>query len=326
MGAPGTGQTATSTSVSASFTDMGSGGTLRLDWGTTTAYGSSMSRAVLPGDTDATFSLFFLTPGTQYHYRLTLTNPLGSTDSGDHTFTTDSVSGTLPDVSQGAANVVGAHAVAVPINIDPHGSPISAYGVYIDDAPVTLESPDVQAADSPSETTPFQRTVDVVDLAPSTTYHVTAWVIQGLKSVETSERTFTTPAVSPPTPPQPSPQPLPPAPPGPAVTHFKLKAKEVHVGRLRRTSKSVTLTVSGLPPGALVSVQLRAGLRTSGLKTLARAHARANARGVAKLRLKMSTKARKLLHNRRVKSVTIRVAASVAPGTPTAVTLHKRLR
>jgi hypothetical protein len=35
---------------------------------------------------------------------------------------------------------------------------------------------------------------------------------------------------------------------------------------------------------------------------------------------------RKLLRNRRLKTVTIRVAASVAHGTPSVVTLHKRLR
>jgi hypothetical protein len=36
--------------------------------------------------------------------------------------------------------------------------------------------------------------------------------------------------------------------------------------------------------------------------------------------------ARKLLRNRRLKTVTIRVGASVAHGTPSVVTLHKRLR
>jgi hypothetical protein len=325
VGTPSVGQTATSADVSVSFADMGSGGTLRLDWGTTTAYGSSMSQAVLPGDTSADLTVFFLAPSTQYHYRLTLTNPLGSSVGADHTFTTDSLSGTLPDVSQGAAEVVGAHAVAIPINIDPHGSTISQYGVYIDDAPITPVSPFVQGADSPSGTTPFQSTVDVVDLAPSTTYHVRAWVIQGLKQVETGERTFTTPAVSPPASAQPPPQPLPPAPVQPAP-RFRLKSREVHLGGLRRSSKTLTLTVNGLPAGALVNVQLSAGLRASAVKTLAKAHARANAKGVAKLRLKLSGNARKLLRNRRVKSVTIRVAATVPPGTPTTVTLHKRLR
>jgi hypothetical protein len=97
------------------------------------------------------------------------------------------------------------------------------------------------------------------------------------------------------------------------------------MGRLRRNAKSVTLTVHGLPAGAIVSVQLRAGAGASALKTVARAHAKANAHGVAKLELKLSAKARKLLRNKRVKSVTIRLSAKSAQGT-SVVTLHRRLR
>ena len=331
LGTPTASTDSTNVSLSTSFDTTGSGGTLRVDWGTTTSYGSSMSIAVGPEDTSADPFLFLLQPGTEYHYRLTLTTPSGTAQTTDHTFTTGAGGSDVPDVSEGVPHVVGSHAVAVPINMDPHGNQISTYGVYIDNGPVTLSSPFINAFDSPTETGPFQRTVDVVDLAPDTTYHVRAYAFEFGNGAESSERTFTTPPISIPPPPQPpAPPPPPPVQPGvtppppPLAVHFRLKSGGVHMGRLRRNAKSVTLTVHGLPAGAVVSVQLRAGTGASALKTLAKAHAKANGHGIAKLKLKLSAKARKLLRNKRVKSVTIRLSAKSAQGT-SVVTLHKRL-
>jgi hypothetical protein len=331
VGSPSATPDSTNVGLSTSFDTTGSGGTLRVDWGTTDSYGSSVSQAVLPDASSGNVSLFYLTPDTEYHYRFVLTTPSGTTVGGDHTFTTDAAGSAVPDVSEGAPVAVGSHAVVVPINIDPHGSRISQYGVAIDDAPVTLSSPFLAGLDDPTETAPFQRTLDVVDLAPNTTYHVKAFAFELGNGAESSERTFTTPPISVP-PPQPPPvsppQPQPPVTPTPPpiAARFRLRAAEVHIGRLRRAAKTVTLTVKGLPQGAAVTAQLRAGAGSSAVKTLAKAHAKANAKGVAKLTLKLSRKARKALRSRRVKSVTIRVAATVAHGAPTVVTLHKRLR
>jgi subtilisin len=63
----------------------------RFEWGTTTAYGAATPEQTLAADAPETVvsaTLFGLTPGTTYHYRLVATSAGGTTAAADRTFTT----------------------------------------------------------------------------------------------------------------------------------------------------------------------------------------------------------------------------------------------
>ncbi|HSR94068.1 MAG TPA: PKD domain-containing protein [Solirubrobacterales bacterium] len=72
--------------------------TYRFEYGTTTAYGSSVSGAAgaEPGARAVTANLTGLAPATTYHYRLVATNAVGPASTADATFTTSSSASVVP--------------------------------------------------------------------------------------------------------------------------------------------------------------------------------------------------------------------------------------
>ncbi len=70
----------------------GSNTTVTLDYGATTSYGSSMNMTGSPvnslGEYDISYLLTSLQPNTMYHFRITLTNSVGTAVSGDMTLQT----------------------------------------------------------------------------------------------------------------------------------------------------------------------------------------------------------------------------------------------
>ena len=60
----------------------------RVEYGTTTAYGTNMNGTPLTGGGAVTAALTGLTTGTLYHYRIQVVNAGGTTYSADRTFTT----------------------------------------------------------------------------------------------------------------------------------------------------------------------------------------------------------------------------------------------
>ncbi len=74
----------------------------RLEYGTTTSYGTALSSILGGGPNDVLVSFHRqeLQPDTTYHYKLTVSNIYGTSESSDHTFTTQPAGGNqlaLPD-------------------------------------------------------------------------------------------------------------------------------------------------------------------------------------------------------------------------------------
>ncbi len=90
------GITQTTATVAGTVNPNGSNVTAcHIDYGTSTAYGSSVACAPSPGSgtsaVNVSGSLSGLTAGTTYHYRVLATNAGGTTPGGDETFATQSV-------------------------------------------------------------------------------------------------------------------------------------------------------------------------------------------------------------------------------------------
>jgi hypothetical protein len=88
----------------------------------------------------------------------------------------------------------------------------------------------------------------------------------------------------------------------------------------------VTLTIKNLPPSSSVGLTLNASVHSAALKQLAKGHAKANKNGVARLKVKLSKKARKLLRNRHVKSLSVKITVTPKGQRATHLTLHSKLK
>ena len=64
--------------------------TFHFEYGTTASYGSSTPETSTPASGTPLTEITGLTPGTAYHFRLVATNPTGTTQGADASFTTDS--------------------------------------------------------------------------------------------------------------------------------------------------------------------------------------------------------------------------------------------
>jgi hypothetical protein len=313
-------QSGTEEDINISLNTGGYGGTVHVDYGTTSGYGQSIDVPVGTGDPGSHAPLYFLQPSTLYHYRVTFTTPAGTADSGDQTFTTEGASGPLPGVTIGAPVVVGNHAAAIPLTLNGQGEEVE-YGVLIDSSGTASATSPYVEADTTAQISdsPLARTIDVTDLEPGT-YHVRGFVLNaGPEGTMSDEITFTVPA-------QPAPPSGSPPPPQPPVSHFTLKRSALKVGKITRKSRFLTLTIKGLPPRAVVDAQLSGNLRAAALKKLAHGRARANLSGVVKLKVRLSAKTRKLLRGHRVKSLTLRVRVTPVGQKTTQITLHPKLK
>jgi hypothetical protein len=314
---------ATGASIHVLYNPHGSGGTVHLEYGTSTAYGlHSENQAVFPDDSGETFNLSLLKPGTEYHVKATLTTPADTASSSDVTFTTATLPALHPDIALGTPVAIGNHAAAIPVTISNPGPDNVVYGIQIDAGPLLLTSPVIVGDDEVAPAAgPVSRTVDVVDLKPGT-YNVRA-LVGGDDTLESpTQATLTVPAV----PPAGGSAGPAPAPQTPAPPRFALKRNAVKLGKLTRHSRFLTLSISGLPPSSIVTADLGANVKAAALKRLAHGRVKANSRGVAKLKIKLSKKARRALRNRKVKSLTLRITVAPRGQKPTRVTLHPKLK
>lgn len=97
--------TQTSAKLNGTVKPNGENTTYHFEFGTTTAYGTLTPEAgpvnAGAGNTKVSTDIASLAPGTVYHYRLVATNPSGTVNGTDHTFTT------RPAVSLNASKTVG---------------------------------------------------------------------------------------------------------------------------------------------------------------------------------------------------------------------------
>ncbi len=92
-----------SATINAEVDPLGSSTQYRLEYGTSSAYGQILSGSVGEGTTDVLVSYHRqgLMAGTVYHYRIVITNDVGTVEGADHTFTTQSTSGQELALSDG---------------------------------------------------------------------------------------------------------------------------------------------------------------------------------------------------------------------------------
>ncbi len=305
----------TITTVGVTFDDEGAGGTLHVEYGTTPAYGSALADAsAFPAESPQvrTLTIPALEPGTQYHFNVRLTTPFGSTQSGDQTFTTAPLgAGSLPTIQNGTPNPTGAHAAALPVQIDTHGVETELLLSIATAGPITIASPILSNREdeiAAGATVPQSRTIQVTDLEPSTNYHYRLLAVQRTSdsnAVLGPEGTFTTP-------------------PFVAVTsrrsHFRLSRKDVRLGKLTRRTRVLRARVRGLPKGTVVRVKLKAGKRH------VKARKKEKLKGTVKFKLHLSKKLRKALHDPRLKRARVTFTASPPGDTTSRVVFRPKLK
>ena len=92
------------------------------------------------------------------------------------------------------------------------------------------------------------------------------------------------------------------------------------IGAVKRSAKSIRVTVAGLPKGTKVALGVK------GSKALAKGRATAPKSGAVTIRLKLSAKARRALRSRRLKRLTFTVKATPPGDTSSSVTIKVKLR
>jgi hypothetical protein len=181
----------TTVSVNAVVNPEGHETTYRVEYGTTTSYGSSMPPGTLAGngfeDEPVSVGLGGLQPRTTYHFRVVASNSAGTTFGEDEVFTT------LPPVLINSESASGVTATSATLagEINPLGrdtsyrfeyGPTLAYGTSV---PV----PDGDAGSGASDV-PLSALVE--GLAPNTVYHYRVVASNSLGTVDGPDRVFTT--------------------------------------------------------------------------------------------------------------------------------------
>ncbi len=162
----------------------------QVEYGTTAAYGSSTSAALLSStfeDEPVSVALSGLQPRTTYHFRVVASNSAGSTVGEDEVFTT------LPPASIDGESVSGVTATSAALSgeINPLGRDTTyhfEYGAslaYGNSAPV----PDADAGAGTSDV-PVSALVE--DLAPGTVYHFRVVASNSLGTTDGPDHVFTT--------------------------------------------------------------------------------------------------------------------------------------
>ena len=164
--------------------------TFVIEYGTTTAYGSTAPEAPAEagsafGDTPVATTLTGLQPGTLYHYRVSAENGTGGPQQGtDNTFITDPAApATGTELTTKRATLTG--------TIDPHGEPTTyrfEYGPSTSYGAVTEETSGGSGEGEQAVTAP------ITGLSPGTTYHVRLVATTGGTVRTGADGTFTTAA------------------------------------------------------------------------------------------------------------------------------------
>ncbi len=173
-----------------------------FEYGTTTAYGSSLSPmaeipANVPGASPSV-ELTGLTPGTTYHVRCTVTNGQGTATSEDGTFTTP----LIPVVTTAIASNVGDLSATLGGSINPNGASSTATPIFEIGTTTAYGSTVAATPGSILSGSLTSFTGSATGLLPSTTYHYRAKVTYSATNsvFYGPDITFTTgPAATPPT-------------------------------------------------------------------------------------------------------------------------------
>jgi hypothetical protein len=317
----------------------GSATTYRLEYGTSTSYGSQTPSSPAPVGADTTThwmnrELTGLTPGTTYHFRVVATNVARSVHSTDSSFTTRSADPPpppMPMVRSGQAATTGPDSATLHGVLNPEGHDTRYHFEYgpmrtWSDDPDRVTTPERDAGDGSAD---INASVAAVGLTPGTTYHYRLVVDGPLGPFSGGDRTFVAGAPAPPpagpidTPPADAPGDAPAAPvgiaapvlappvvstgsPGPALVAKVAVARHVRLATLMRGLLPLRVSCSqACDVGAALLLQRgRAPRRLGSIRTLVPA-GRAE-----RLWISLSPGGRRLLRTTREAHLSLQVAAS----------------
>ena len=192
---PATGLTLADVTLNGEFVGTGEPAEYFFEWGLTSSYGSNVPATPTDagepnGLTQASTSLSEFEAGLTYHYRLVVTNTLGTTYGDDETFTSPSAS--PPDVNGTGASGVTANGATLEAQIDPNRKAtiyLFEYGVspgYGSATPTAGPIPGV-----PAGSTPVDAVINL--LAPGTVYHFRVVATNLAGTTYGPDQTFLTP-------------------------------------------------------------------------------------------------------------------------------------
>ncbi|WP_028580987.1 beta strand repeat-containing protein [Desulfogranum japonicum] len=164
--------------------------TVTFEYGTTVAYGSSVTASPSPingsDDTQVRASLSGLSFNTTYHYRVVATNAHGTTNGADSTFKT-SLNPTA--LTLGTSDI---RATTATLHGEANGNG-GTWSVRFDYGPTVAYGSTVTATPSTvSGSTTTSISAGATNLTPNTTYHYRATVYSGGMTYPGDDRTFTT--------------------------------------------------------------------------------------------------------------------------------------
>lgn len=305
----------TSAAIQGNDLPGGAGGYLRLQYGTTTAYGATLITNVAPVLSGSySLPLRYLAPSTQYHYSVTMVTPFGENNSGDQTFSTAATGETLPSAVYGEPKIAGAHAAELPFTLDSHGKRIRATVLIQAGAPVTQESPRLdRRIEVEGAAAPVTESLGVSDLQPSTTYNYRLAVEQTSDDELGTfgpERSFTTTALT--------------TTAEKAMVNerarFKLRKRNVKLSKLKRSSTKLIVKLRRLPPRTKISLKLKVG------KAKQTATKKADGKGRAKLKVTLSKRIRKALADTKVKKASLRITATPPGEKRSSIAVKQKLK
>ncbi len=192
------GVTQTAATLAGTANPNGASTTCQIEWGTTTAYGTTTPVSANPGSGTSAVAVSIpalsgLTPNTPYHYRVDCTNAGGTTNGGDQTFRTTAIP--VPTVVTGSASGVTQTGASLAGTVNPNGFGTTCRFEY---GTTTAYGSSVDCAAAPgSGSSAVAASAALAGLTAGTTYHYRLVATNGGGSTAGADATFTTSSPTP---------------------------------------------------------------------------------------------------------------------------------